>query len=78
MMGRYGSPEKQGRVEGFMGSSAMQQSLSYNDNDVSYGLVNTKPQNKAVCSPKDLKKETWKPKNSLNWYNSPGERLTLQ
>lgn len=60
-----------------MASSGMKQTLSYQDNDVSYGLVNVKPQNKAVVSPSDLKKETWKPKTTLQWYN-PGERIQLQ
>lgn len=43
MMARYGSPDKVSRVEGYMGSSGMKSSLSYQDNDISYGLVNTKP-----------------------------------
>ena len=66
---RYGSPEKQCRVEGIHGSDGMKASLSYIDNDCSYGLVNAKPHNKSIVSPADLKKETWKPKTSLNWYN---------
>jgi len=66
------------RVDGCMGSGAMKQSLSYLDNDCSYGLVNAKPHNKSIVSKADLKKETWKPKTSLSWYNNPRERITLQ
>lgn len=62
---RYGSPDKHARVEGYLGSSGMKDSLSYQDNDITYGLVNTKPQNRGCFSPSDLKKETWKPKTTL-------------
>jgi hypothetical protein len=53
-----------------MGSSAMKSTLIYNDNDITYGLVNAKP-NKSIVSPEALKKETWKPKTSLKWYDNP-------
>lgn len=37
------SPEKLNRVIGIHGSSGMKSTLTYQDNDVTYGLVNTKP-----------------------------------
>lgn len=39
----YGSPDKKSRIEGYMQSQAMKSSLSYNDNDSTFGLVTTKP-----------------------------------
>ena len=59
---RCSSPEKLNRVIGIHGSQGMKTTLTYQDNDVTYGLVNTKPQNKAPFQKSDLKKEVWKPK----------------
>lgn len=67
MMGRYGSPEKQSRVGAIMGSSGVGKSLNYQDNDISYGLVNAKPQTQAIVQKSDLKKEQWKPKVTTKW-----------
>lgn len=61
------SPEKMNRVVGIHGSSGMKTTLTYQDNDVTYGLVNTKPQNKAPFQKSDLKKEVWKPKTTTAW-----------
>jgi len=74
---RYGSPEKQSRVETYMCSSAMKNSLCYNDNDVTYGLVNTKS-NKNAFSPSDYRKEPWKPKTTLKWYDNPRNRNNIK
>ena len=70
MRERYGSPEKQSRVDGYMRSDGVKNTLAYQDNDITYGLVNTKP-NKVVLSRKDLDKETWKPKTTLRWHENP-------
>ena len=72
MMGRYGSPEKHSRVDGYMGSDGVKATLSYLDNDISYGLANNSKPNKAIFSPAALKKETWKPKTSLRWHENKG------
>lgn len=56
----------------------MKSTLTYQDNDISYGLVTTKPQNKATFSASDLKKETWKPKTTLKWHEPYRAPLTLQ
>jgi hypothetical protein len=60
-----------------MTSSGMKGTLSYLDNDISYGLVNGKHNSKVLFSPETLKKETWKPKTSLRWHEGKGEKLSL-
>ena len=75
---RYGSPDKHARVEAYMASSGMQKSLMYQDNDITYSLVDTKPQNRACFAKSDLKKETWKPKTTLKWHEPYRAPLTLQ
>jgi hypothetical protein len=39
----HGSPDKKSRVGEIFKSHGMKQTLVYNDNDISAGLVNTKP-----------------------------------
>ena len=46
-LNRCASPEKLNIVVGIHGSQGMKKTLTYQDNDVTYGLVNTKPQNNA-------------------------------
>ena len=75
---RHGSPEKHGRVDGYMGSHGMKQSLSYQDNDITYSLVNTKPTNKTLFTKQAYKRENWKPKANAQWVEEKGHRLTLQ
>ncbi len=74
----YGSPDKKARIENYMQSSGMKQTLSYNDNDATYGLVTTKPQNRGYIPPDSLKKETWKPKTTTKWVEGYRAPLTLQ
>ena len=76
-MNRCVSPDKLNRVVGIHGSSGMKQSLAYNDNDATFGLVNTKPQNKAPFQQSDLKKEVWKPKTVTAWTEPYRTPLTL-
>jgi len=54
----------------------MKNTLTYQDNDPTYGLVNAKP--KAAYTGKDLKKEVWKPKTSLKWTEPYRAPLSLQ
>lgn len=77
-MNRCASPDKQNRVIGIHGSQGMKSTLTYQDNDVTYGLVNTKPQNKAPFQKSDLKKEVWKPKVTTQWVEPYRAPLTLQ
>ena len=56
----------------------MQTTLSYNDNDCTYGLVTAKPQNKGYIPPDSLKKEVWKPKTTVQWNEGYRAPLTLQ
>ena len=72
------SPEKQARVVGYMNSNGMSQTLNYNDNDCSAGLVTVKPTNKGYVPPDTLKKEVWKPKTTLKWHEPYRAPLTLQ
>ena len=74
----YGSPEKHARVEGIHQSQGMKSSLSYMDNDVTYGLVDSKHTNKAAFLQQNLVKDPWRPKTSLRWTQDPNQRLTLQ
>ena len=59
-----------------MGSTGMKSTLLYNDNDVTHGLACGKP-NKMVLSPDSLKKDTWKPKTSLKWYDNPKNKNNI-
>ena len=72
MMERYGSPEKQGRIEGYMGSKGMKNTLSYMDNDITYSLVDTKPTNKTLFTQNNYKKDSWKPKMKADWVEKKG------
>lgn len=63
-----------------MHSNGMKQSIrDYKDNDCTKGLVTVKPHtdNKASVI-KPFKKEVWKPKISLQWYEPYRAPLTLQ
>ena len=71
------SPDKRARVEGYMQSQGMKDTLKYQDNDVTYGVVSTKPQNRGYISPDSLKKEVWKPKTTLQWHEPYRAPLTL-
>ncbi|CDW71784.1 UNKNOWN [Stylonychia lemnae] len=78
MRDTYGSPDKQNRVTGYMNSTGMIGSLQSVDNDPSFSVLGTKPQNRGYVPPENLKKETWKPKTSLQWNEPYRAPLTLQ
>jgi hypothetical protein len=67
-------------------SDDMRQSLSYRDNDVSYGLVSPKASlsgNQAgdralLFSAAGMQKEVWRPKVTLQWHEPYRAPLTLQ
>lgn len=61
-----------------MQSSGMKNSLSYIDNDPTYSVVSTKPQNRGYIPPDSLKKEVWRPKTTLKWHEPYRAPLTLQ
>ena len=53
-------------------------SLQYKDNDPTFGVVSTKPQNRGYIPPDSLKKEVWKPKTTTKWVEPYRAPLTLQ
>ena len=69
---------KLARVEGIHTSQGMKGTLSYQDNDISYGLVNGKHNSKAAFLSEHLIKDPWMPKTSLKWTQEANQRLTLQ
>jgi len=75
---RLASPDKAGRVEGYMQSSGMKTSLASVDHDPAYTPLGTKPQNRGYVPAGSLKKEVWKPKTSLQWNEPYRTPLTLQ
>ncbi len=72
------SPDKSSRVVGYMGSSGMRESLTYQNNEGSFEPMSTKPQNRGYVPSDSLKKEQWKPKTSLKWHEPYKAPLTLQ
>lgn len=75
---RAASPIKAARVEGYMHSSGMKQSLrEYKDNDISRGLVTVKPHTDIKAYIKPFNRDVWKPKVSLQWYEPYRAPLTL-
>jgi hypothetical protein len=74
----YESPVKQARINGIHHSGNMRESLSYNDNDCSHGIVTTKQEAKHLFGGNALKKEVWKPKTTLQWHEGYRAPLTLQ
>lgn len=74
---RFGSPDKHSRVEKYMQSTGMKDSIAYENSDFG-GLVNAKPNNTCLFAKGSLKKETWRPKTSLKWTQDPRQKLTLQ
>ena len=58
---RIGSPDKHSRVDGYMGSSNMMQSLKMESGFS--GLVDAKGPLKAMYSHKDVQRPDWKPKS---------------
>ncbi len=80
MQRRLASPVKQARVNGYMHSRGMTEAINmYKDNDCTRGIVTVKPQTNKYASlvGSAVKKEVWKPKVSLNWYEPYRTRLTL-
>lgn len=76
---RASSPVKAARVEGYMHSSGMKQSMGeYRDNDISRGLVTVKPHTDTKAYIKPFNRDVWKPKVSLQWYEPYRAGLTLQ
>lgn len=78
MRERYGSPDKQQRVEKYMQSSGMKTSLASMNADPTFVAMDTKPQNRGFVPPEKLKKEVWRPKTSLQWHEPYRAPLTLQ
>lgn len=78
MRERYGSPDKQQRVEKYMQSSGMKNSLASMNADPTFVAMDTKPQNRGFVPPETLKKEVWRPKTSLQWHEPYRAPLTLQ
>ena len=74
----FASPDKSNRVEGYMKSGGMKDSLASVDADPSFQAMATKPQNRGYVPAGALKKETWKPKTSLQWNEPYRAPLTLQ
>lgn len=74
------SPVKQNRMANIMHSDRMKQSLQYNDNDVSYGVVSQKTHTdkNLLFSNGALTKEVWRPKVTLQWNEPYRTPLTLQ
>jgi hypothetical protein len=58
------SPDKQNRVNGYMHSTGMIQSLTYQNNEGGFEPMQTKPNNRGYVPPENLKKEQWKPKTT--------------
>lgn len=71
------SPDKAGRVNGYMGSSGMVQSLTYQGNEGGFEAMQSKPNNRGYVAP-ELKKEHWKPKTTTKWVEPYRAPLTLQ
>ena len=75
---RYGSPDKQARVDAIFSSKGMLSSLNYQDNDPSYSLVVAKPSNQPYVKPgKNEQRESWRPKTSLQWVHPYRTPLSL-
>ncbi|TNV78517.1 hypothetical protein FGO68_gene6880 [Halteria grandinella] len=72
------SPAKQERIKGIHASGNMRESLSYNDNDVTYGIVQTKQGGGNMFERGNLVKEVWKPKTATKWHEEYRAPLTLQ
>ena len=73
------SPAKQTRVQGYMQSTGMIQSIGdYKDRGDTKGLVNVKPRFGESTAIKPYKKEDWHPKVSLKWYEPYRTPLTIQ
>lgn len=76
---RAASPVKQARVNGYMHSDGMKQSIRvYKDNDCTSGLVTVKPHTNKDAYISPMKREVWKPKISLKWHEPYRTPLTLQ
>jgi hypothetical protein len=73
------SPARRARVEGYMHSKGMHQTLhQFKDNDCTRGLVTVKPQTKKESNLFiTIKREVWKPKISLKWHHPYRTPLTL-
>jgi hypothetical protein len=75
---RTASPAKVARVEGYMHSNGMKASIrDAVVNDCTKGLVTVKPHTDTKAYIKPFKREVWKPKVSLQWYEPYRAPLTL-
>jgi hypothetical protein len=75
---RAPSPVKQARVEGYMQSNGMKDSIrNYRDNDCTKGLVTVKPVSIPHSQGVAAKKDVWRPKISLKWHEPYRAPLTL-
>jgi hypothetical protein len=75
------SASKQERIMNIHQSSGMRNSLFYNDNDVTYGVVQVKPsesQKDSLFDRGNLLKEVWRPKTVTKWVEEYRAPLTLQ